>query len=120
MSTLADRLLKAMNAHDLDAFVDCFDPHYQSEQPLHPERGFSGSDQVRANWANMFARVPDFRAKVRTQATAGDGVEFAEWEWSGTASDGSPYIRKGVIVLGSREGRIVWARLYMEPVSQAK
>jgi hypothetical protein len=32
---LSERLLDAINAHDLDAFVACFDPGYSSEQPAH-------------------------------------------------------------------------------------
>jgi hypothetical protein len=52
------RLRDAQNHHDLDAFVGCFDPDYRSEQPLHPDRAFAGSEQVRANWAEVFAGVP--------------------------------------------------------------
>jgi hypothetical protein len=56
------RLRDAQNAHDLDAFVACFDPAYRSEQPVHPDRAFVGSGQVRMNWAEVFAGVPDFIA----------------------------------------------------------
>jgi hypothetical protein len=59
-----NRLLAAMNAHDLDAFVDCFAPGYRSEQPAHPSRAFNGSYQVRENWRGVFAGVPDFRAEL--------------------------------------------------------
>ena len=36
MAQIMDRLLAAMNAHDLDAFVACFAPDYASQQPAHP------------------------------------------------------------------------------------
>src|SRR5215210_3454627 len=58
------RLRDAMNSHDLDAFLDCFHQDYTSEQPIHPGRGFVGRDQVRANWAAVFAGVADFAADL--------------------------------------------------------
>src|SRR5689334_13935762 len=111
-----DRLLAAMNAHDLDAFVACFAPDYDSRQPAHPSRSFRGSDQVRKNWEGVFAGVPDFSAELVTSAMAGDGVEVGEWRWLGTHTDGSPFGMRGVIVAGVEHGRITWGRLYMEPV----
>ena len=49
-----ERLHTAMNQHDLEAFLACFDPHYRSEQPAHPIRGFGGREQVEKNWSAMF------------------------------------------------------------------
>ena len=43
---LVARLDAAMNRHDLAAFVACFDPDYESEQPAHPDRRFRGVAQV--------------------------------------------------------------------------
>ena len=40
------RLHEAMNQHDLEAFLSCFDPRYRSEQPGHPDRAFGGVEQV--------------------------------------------------------------------------
>ena len=65
------RLNAAMNGHDLDAFVACFDPGYESEQPAHPDRWFRGASQVRSNWTAMFAGVPDFRAEILRSAAEG-------------------------------------------------
>jgi hypothetical protein len=59
-----NRFLAAMNAHDLDAFVECFAPRYRSEQPAHPSRVFDGSHHVGENWRSVFAGVPDFRAEL--------------------------------------------------------
>jgi ketosteroid isomerase-like protein len=114
-----NRLLAAMNGHDIDAFVDCFSPEYRSEQPAHPSRAFRGSDQVRENWQSVFAGVPDFRAELIVSSEAGDGdVEIGEWRWSGTHVDGSPFAMRGVTVMGIDEGRVAWGRMYMELVDR--
>ena len=116
MGVVLNRLLAAMNAHDLDAFVACFAPGYRSEQPAHPGRAFEGSDKVRENWASVFAGVPDLGAELLLSATTDEGVEIGEWRWQGTHTDGSPFAMRGVIVLGIEAEQIAWGRLYMEPV----
>jgi hypothetical protein len=78
-----ERLRDAQNRHDLDSFVDCFDPAYRSEQPVHPDRAFTGREQVRRNWAAVFDGVPDFQAELLGSAQAGD-AHWAEWYWHGT------------------------------------
>ena len=117
MTTVLERLRDAQNGHDLDAFVACFDPQYHSEQPVHPDRAFRGRDQVRANWSAIFDGVPDFRAELVAAAVSGD-VEWSEWRWRGTQSDGAALDMAGVIVGGVSGGRLRWARLYVEPVEQ--
>ena len=114
-ATVAQRLCAAMNAHDLDAFADCFAEDYSSEQPAHPARSFRGRAQARQNWSAMFAGVPDFRAELM-RATVADGVEWSEWRWQGTHADGTTLDMAGVFVAGVGDGRIAWARLYFEPV----
>ena len=115
-ATVAQRLCAAMNAHDIDAFAACFAEDYDSEQPAHPARAFRGRAQARANWAAIFAGVPDFRAELVRADTAGDGVEWSEWRWHGTHDDGSALEMAGVVVGGVRDGELAWARLYVEPV----
>lgn len=61
--SLLEHLLPAVNDHDLDGLVACFDEDYVNVNPAHPERGFRGSEQVRRNWSQIFARVPDVRAR---------------------------------------------------------
>ena len=118
MSQVTRRLLAAMNAHDLDAFAGCFAADYRSEQPAHPNRAFRGADQARRNWEGVFAGVPDFTAELLALAVADGGVELAEWRWTGTHGDGSPFAMRGATVFGVEEGRLAWGRLYMEPVEQ--
>jgi ketosteroid isomerase-like protein len=111
------RLHAAMNAHDIDAFVDCFAEDYDSRQPAHPDRAFRGREQVRENWSSIFAGVPDFHAELVRLDTAGD-VAWSEWRWHGHQNAGGTLEIAGVIVLGIPAGRIAWARLYVEPVEQ--
>jgi ketosteroid isomerase-like protein len=115
---IAERLNAAMNGHDIEAFVGCVHDDYDSEQPAHPDRSFRGSDKVRENWSAIFAGVPDFRSELLRTVVDGD-VEWTEWRWRGTQSDGTPLDIAGVIVFGVRGDRYAWARLYVEPVEQA-
>ena len=78
---VVERLLAAMNAHDIEAFAGCFHDDYDSRQPAHPDRAFRGREQARR--------------------------------------DGSQPEMAGVILAGVRDGRVSWARLYVEPVEQA-
>ena len=117
---VATSLLDAMNAHDLDAFVSLFAEDYDSEQPVHPDRAFHGREQVRANWSEVFAGVPDFHAELLASTVDGD-TAWTEWRWHGThAADGSPLEMAGVIILIIRSGRIARARLYVEPVEEGE
>ncbi len=112
---LLERLAGAVNGHDLDALEDCFGPGYRNETPAHPARGFTGRDQVRRNWEQIFAFVPDITARVLRRARDGD-VVWSEWEMTGTRRDGTAHQMAGVIVFGIRDRRFVWARFYLEPV----
>ena len=118
MADLMNRLLAALNAHDLDAFVECFASDYRSEQPAHPDRRFEGRDKVRENWTSVFAGIPDFRAELLASASIGDTVEIGEWHWRGTHTDGTPFAMAGVTVMGIEVQRIAWGRLYMEVIEQ--
>lgn len=111
---IAERLATAMNAHDVDAFVACFAPDYDSVQPAHPDRAFTGNEQVRTNWTEVFAGVPDFRAELVAAAAEGDAL-WTEWRWTGTGLD-----MAGVAIFGIRDDLIAWARLYMEDVEQGE
>jgi ketosteroid isomerase-like protein len=112
------RLWKATNDHDLDGIAGCFAPAYSNETPAHPERGFTGSGQVRRNWEQILAFVPDLTTDVVRYAVAGDTV-WSEWEHRGTRRDGSEHHLRGVVVFGVADGRAAWARLYLEPVERA-
>jgi ketosteroid isomerase-like protein len=118
MTTMTNRLLAAMNAHDLDAFVACFAVDYDSQQPAHPNRAFRGRDQVRKNWQGVFAGIPDFTAELLLSVATDHGVEVSEWRWHGTHTDGAPFAMQGMVVAGVDHDLIAWQRLYVEPVEQ--
>lgn len=114
---MLERLRQATNDHDLDALVACFAPDYRNETPAHPERSFTGQPQVRQNWTQIFAAVPDVRAEVLRSAVSDDTV-WSEWEHRGTRPDGSAHVMRGVVIFGVVDGLASWARFYLEPVQK--
>jgi ketosteroid isomerase-like protein len=113
-----DRLQRAMNEHDLDAFLACMHEDYRSEQPAHPERGFGGREQVEKNWSAMFAGIRDFRAELIDMVVQ-DETAWTEWRWTGTRADGSALDVRGVTLFRVEDGLITAGRLYMEEVEEA-
>ncbi len=110
-----DRLLAATNAHEVDSVAACFAEDYRNETPAHPPRGFTGRQQVRANWSQILASVPDLRARVLRRAI--DGAElWTEWEMDGTRVDGTAFLMRGVVIFEVRGEAIAAARFFLEPV----
>jgi SnoaL-like domain len=64
-SVVIERLQQAQNAHDLEALLACFAPHFQGNHPVHPERGLQRIDQARENWSVMFHDIPDFHSELQ-------------------------------------------------------
>jgi ketosteroid isomerase-like protein len=114
---MVDRLRRAVDEHDLDALVACFDDDFVNETPAHPDRSFRGRDQVRANWTRIFAAVPDLTAGVMRSSVDGDTV-WTEWEHRGTRRDGSAHLMRGVVIFRVRDDKATWSRFYMEPVQE--
>jgi ketosteroid isomerase-like protein len=104
------------NAHDLVGIVDCFAANYRNVMPLHPERGFTGKDQVRRNWAQILGAIPDVVTRVISTAVSDDCV-WSEWEHSGTRPDGSAHLMRGVIIFTVGDDEFTEARFYLEPVA---
>ena len=118
MNAIIDRLITAVNDHDLDAMGALFHSDYVSRQPAHPGRAFVGRSQVIANWAAMFEGVPDFRAELDRLALDGD-TTWCEWRWSGTRTDHQPFEMRGVALFRISGDVIVAGSLYMEAVEAA-
>ncbi len=112
-----DRLTAAQNAHDLEGMLACFHEDYRSEQPIYPARTFQGVDQVRKNWSTLLQSIPDLHSDVLRSAVDGDTV-FIEIHWTGTKTDGTPFEERGVLIMGIRDNRIAWGRLYAEEVQR--
>lgn len=118
MGAVVDRLVQAINGHDLDAVVSCFASDYVNETPVHPQRGFRGNRQVRTNWTRILAGVPDIEATVLRQAENDDQV-WTEWDLSGTRlEDGGPFVMRGVAILAIKNDVISSARFYLEPAEE--
>ena len=113
-AALVARLQAATNAHDIDAIVACFAANYRNETPAHPARGFVGREQVRKNWEQIVAFIPDLKADVTRHAVDGQTI-WTEWEHRGIRRDGTPHLMRGTIIFGVG-GLIEWARFYLEPV----
>jgi ketosteroid isomerase-like protein len=115
---LVKALHRATNEHDLEAIVACFSADYRNETPAHPARGFVGREQVRRNWTQILAAVPNLTADVLRCSVDAD-TAWTEWEHRGTRRDGSAHRMRGVIIFGVSDGRANWARFYLEPVDEA-
>jgi ketosteroid isomerase-like protein len=114
-AALVERLAGAVSRHDLDALASCFARGYRNETPAHPAQGFTGRGQVRRNWEQILAFVPDITARVLRRCCDGD-VVWSEWEMSGTRRDGTAHQMAGVVLFGVSDGLFSWARFYLEPV----
>ena len=112
-----ERVHDAQNRHDLDAFLACFDSDYRSDQPVHPDRAFTGSEQVRRNWAAVLMAcrisVPSWCARRRGRTLpgrSGTGMVPASADTAGDA---------GVTIFGIQDDRILWGRLFMDEVDRS-
>ena len=112
-----ERMIQAANRHDLDTMVSYFAPDFRSEQPLHPERAFTGQIGVRNNWSRFFTTVPDMQIDILNEVAEGDTV-WAELHYHGTQTDGTKFTVKGVTIQGIQANQIIWTRLYIEPVQE--
>jgi ketosteroid isomerase-like protein len=115
---VVQRLRDATNRHDLEAIVACFAEDYRNETPVHPARGFVGRDQVRRNWTQILAAIPDVWTEIVACMADADTV-WSEWEHRGTRPDGSAHLMRGVIVFGVQGELIVTARFFLEPVEES-
>jgi ketosteroid isomerase-like protein len=113
--TVAERMIEATNAHDLEAMLACFHQDYRSEQPVHPARTFQGIDQVRKNWLSLLEAVPDIHWEVLRSAESADEA-WVEARLEGTQANGARLDEIGVVIFGVRDDKIAWARLYLEEI----
>ncbi len=113
-----ERLVAATNAHDVEALVACFAVDYALESPAHPQRSFRGVAQVRRNWTQIFAAVPDLEARLLRSAVDGEAV-WTEWEMNGTRRDGGAHRMRGVFIFEVTGGVIRSGRMFLEPVEEA-
>ena len=113
-----DRMVAATNAHDVDALVDCFALDYRLVAPAHPARGFSGREQVRRNWTEIFAAVPDVRCEVLSRVDSANTV-WAEMLMSGRRRDGTLHEMAGVFIATVHGDLVESGRFYLELVDHS-
>ena len=72
---MIERLVVAMNAHELDAAAGLIHEDYRSEQPAHPSRAFVGRAQMRANWEAMSEGSPTSMPRSSGRSRRRHGLE---------------------------------------------
>lgn len=113
--SFAEHLSAAANSHDVERVVECFTEDYVNETPAHPARGFHGREQVRRNWTQIFAAMPDITTEVIRSDQVGNTV-WSEWEMRGTRLGGEPHLMRGVMIFTVDGDRARALRFYVEPV----
>jgi ketosteroid isomerase-like protein len=117
MSELLEHMRAALDAHDLDTFLGFFREDYIGERPRHPGAKISSREDVRTNWSEIIADVPDLRIEVPAAVEDGNTI-WSEWRAYGTSHTGSVLELRGVIIFGVQDDQVAWSRMYMEPVEQ--
>jgi hypothetical protein len=73
VSDVVDRVLAALNAHDLDAFVACYADNATIENG-HDEVFVRGRDELRSRYGAMFEQMPEVRVEALTRTDVGEFV----------------------------------------------
>lgn len=79
---MAEQLLEVLNSRDAGRMAALFADDYQSSQPAHPSRAFSGRAQVLKNWTAIFEAVPDLVADLVSFSITGT-TEWTEGRGAG-------------------------------------
>lgn len=111
---LVERLISALNSHNLDAVASCFGNDFSGEWPAHPGRDVKGPEQVRRNWEMIYTMSPEISITMTSAVEVGDEV-WGEWHYTRAAGQEL----RGVIIITVRDGLIRRSRFYMEPVDAA-
>jgi len=119
---VVENLREAINNHDLDAFVACFDVAYRRPTAVN-SRLIRLANSAAATKSERTGRRSFRRSLIfRLPASRVDPLELTEWgEWRrhGTRANGDHFEMRGVTLMGTRNNHIVWGRLYMEEVEEA-
>jgi limonene-1,2-epoxide hydrolase len=112
-SEVAESFVAAIARHDPDAVAACFAEDYEDEAPARQGEVVRGREEVRVNFARMFASMPDVNATIIRLAEREDEV-WMEWRMSGTRDDGTTMDFVGVNIFGVADRALRWGRSYTE------
>jgi hypothetical protein len=70
LSDVIERMLVALNAHDVDTFVACYADDATIENG-HDEVFARGRDELRARYGPLFEAMPDVRVEALTRTDVG-------------------------------------------------
>ncbi|MCO4238111.1 nuclear transport factor 2 family protein [Pseudarthrobacter raffinosi] len=115
---VAQRWVRALSLHDLEAAVDCFDRAYIDQAPARRGESVQGQDAVRRNLEKLLRDLPDLTAKIVRTVSDGDEV-WMEWGLQGTRRDGTVMEFVGVNIFQVLDGRFRAGRIYTEVVRDA-
>ena len=73
MTDVIDRVLVALNAHDVDAFVACYAEDATIENG-HDEVFVRGNEELRVRYSRMFEQLPDVRVEALSRIDVGEFV----------------------------------------------
>ena len=71
---VAQRWVRALSLHDLEAAVDCFDSAYFDEAPARRGESVRGQDAVRQNFETLLSDLPDLTATISRTVSGEDEV----------------------------------------------
>ncbi|MFL5952546.1 MAG: nuclear transport factor 2 family protein [Gaiellaceae bacterium] len=71
--SVVDRVLEALNAHDVEAFVACYAPEATIEDGR-DRVAARGHDELRARYGPMFESLPDVHVEGAWRTVVGDFV----------------------------------------------
>ena len=100
----------AWNSHDVDGLMSLFADDCVFDASGGPEyhgRRFSGRDQVRSAFADVFRSMPDANWGDAHHFVLSDDVGVSEWRLTGTQLDGSRIDVLGCDFLTVRDDKIV-------------
>ncbi|MBT2586423.1 nuclear transport factor 2 family protein [Arthrobacter sp. ISL-95] len=112
------RMFAAAGSHDIEALVAEFSQSYINVTPNHPQRNFTGTQQVRANWTSLFAGIPDLALKIHDAVADDDRTVWVEWSLHGHRLDGSAVELAGVAIFAVDQGKLAGVHFYLEPVER--
>lgn len=116
--SLAQSWIGAINGHDLDAVVGCFDEAYEDEAPARRGEHVRGDAEVRENYERLHRDLSDLQAELLDSAVEGSTL-WMEWRLRGRRADGTIMEFAGVNIFEVRGGRFVRGRIYTELVRDA-